>query len=1085
MICLFKAEAFRDFEEKPSPATFMGNGEIILNPSECYYSADVNGSWQLDMLHPMDPEGRYTFIEEDDVLVVDCKVAREQSNIRQAFRIRSVKPTESNKSISVIAYPIAWESIFDCPIDSIYIANCTADDVIDRLYSTAVNDAKYTLDSHLGTTEEQSIYISDSNLQELLNGDQEGTFKNLFNSEFVYDNYTYRIYPIGEIGNTDADMYNYKIDYGFNMTGFEMETSTTDLVTRIYPHSYEGWWIRGNKYVQSSRVSEHPYVYAKSVTYDDIKLVDIRDYNDTDPAPWTDTQLATQTAKAKIAGTVTSLSRKYLLKARDGDWDHPYKDSSVIRSNNPHEPDTPYDMDKDRYSLPFGYIFYSYNDAMGVLADKVIHAEFEGGNTLYSPDDQGLVGYISNENEPGLSDDELISVTGDNEEYMVFTDENFRTLIQDAIKEGFKWCETTEIAAWDWRYDCTYNDPTFNFLKSYHWIQDMNGWFYGDGNGHYIRNAWVEDDAWHHYWVDERGYWDYQYDDFETWRWWAVGEKWWYGTQNEDGTPKNYAAEQYIKEAESGNWYWFNGDGWFVDGTDKKWWYGTKDSSDIVQFRYHKVGNHIWWFDSAGYISDTLAYLDNYEWRTDETGNYYGDGSGHWFSNAWVEDSSSSHRWLDEDGYEDEDKKDTEEWTWHGSWENGWWYGSDEEEEDEEEEENSSNSSSTSTSTKTKDVLKRIKNICDAASGYTRDSFITAVSDELTGISYSKSSSLGKIDTILDEATGKSKTYLVIEIEDVIDSSGYDFDSEDPEDETASSPSGDTNVTTDSAKNYVKNQFLYISENKTWYWFDEQGYMTAAWLVDDNWEWHQDSLGWYYGDSKGSYPKGQWMKINSKWYFFGLNGYADETTDDFEDSKDGDSNNATYDSNREGIGSVSNQNSIDDVVYDRDREGVRAWIQDEFVKELYVVVKQQWDYLYGIMESQLKAYAEYELSCLDQPAVSITVDMAQLSNTINYERFAFLKDLYLGDRVYFNYSPLGISGELRVTSIKKDCILDDVAEVSFQTLSYHKSNNKLVMGLSNTTSSKGTIVTYTPEEAIEDGYGGFIKTGYGVDLTTL
>jgi hypothetical protein len=55
--------------------------------------------------------------------------------------------------------------------------------------------------------------------------------------------------------------------------------------------------------------------------------------------------------------------------------------------------------------------------------------------------------------------------------------------------------------------------------------------------------------------------------------------------------------------------------------------------------------------------------------------------------------------------------------------------------------------------------------------------------------------------------------------------------------------------------------------------------------------------------------------------------------------------------------------------------------------------------------------------------------------------------------------------------------------MTFQTVAYQRSG--WVKQLANTTAKTGTIIKYNLQDALEDGYGGYLKTGYGVDLTTL
>ena len=64
---------------------------------------------------------------------------------------------------------------------------------------------------------------------------------------------------------------------------------------------------------------------------------------------------------------------------------------------------------------------------------------------------------------------------------------------------------------------------------------------------------------------------------------------------------------------------------------------------------------------------------------------------------------------------------------------------------------------------------------------------------------------------------------------------------------------------------YPKGEFEYIDENKSWFYFDESGYMYA-----DKWLKHTDGH-WYYFDKDG-YMATSWKKINNKWYYFNRDG---------------------------------------------------------------------------------------------------------------------------------------------------------------------------------------------------------------------
>ena len=1026
MIRLFIPEQFRDFKNKQSPAPLSGNGDIVLCPTECYYEAEIGGTWKLTMNHPYDSNGKYNYIVKDSIIGVDGRVCREQSNPVQYFRVNTVRPQDD--SIEIIAYPIAWDSIHEVPINKVDYLDKTPNQIIADL--STIYPQKYTLDIRYESGATACIQAENTNLQEILNGNQDASFSNLFSSELVYDNYTYRILSGLQMGSDQA-MDN-KVLYAVNITGVDIEESVTDVVTRIIPVSYEGYTIHTNPYVDSAaHIQDHPIVFARSIKYDDVKLVDEQSEDDKKAGiPATYTQQITDECKAAITARVRQLSEEYLRKAHAGHWDHNFGNMPDF-TNNPHDPGKRYNEGKDRAALPYGYLFWSYTDSIGVLTQKV------------------LDNYIT-----------------DQDEYKVF---------EDAIKDGFKWCETTEIAGWDWRYTAEYDDDTYNFLKTYKWLKDDTGWWYGDGQGNYLTNAWVEDAPNKHYWVGSDGYWQPQWDDFDTWTWWTDSGGKWYGTKDSRGRAKNYAKEQYIYCSGKGNWYWFNGEGYFVDGSVKKWWYGTADGSDYVKFCFWKVDDKIYWFDGNGYVDTTLAYMDDFEWRTDENGSYYGDGKGHWMKSCWIEDSASKHYWVDEDGYWDEEKDDSNSWEWHGSWESGWWYGTADDDEDE--------SSGTNTSTSLSTIISNIQTILNNQASYTVVEFVDGIQDECDKKEHTSKSTLGKIEAKL--STTKAKSTMVSEIQAIID----DYNSSSTDSDT--SPSGSADEST--PLNYAKNQFLYVTENRTWYWFDKDGYMVAAWMTDASWAWDRDGTGWWYGDNEGTFPMGQWFKINGHWYFFKPDGYADETTDDFNASKTNGSESASYDSNREGIGDTTTEDEDKEGKYDENREGVKAWIQKGFIKSLKSTITDQHNTLVAVMEEQLASNAAYDLEYMAIPSLTITINFEQLYNTQNYEKYAYLKNNFLGDLVWVYSVKNQFEMVGRINSIKYDCINKKVCEVTLITdyEAYGKTrlknrNSSWINNMANSNlHTSGRIEEYHPKDALEDGYGGFIKTGYGVDLTTL
>lgn len=470
-----------------------------------------------------------------------------------------------------------------------------------------------------------------------------------------------------------------------------------------------------------------------------------------------------------------------------------------------------------------------------------------------------------------------------------------------------------------------------------------------------------------------------------------------------------------------------------------------------------------------------LYYIDSFRWCTDEHGYYYGDANGHWFRNCWIEDSSEKHYWVDADGYWDPQYDDTHKWAWQGNNTSGWWYGFEGDDE----------STETHKVTKPDNMFRALKGMHNYLGTTALTETVTTIASKckgyLNGLAYDSDSVAGHIVTICNNTTSYTKEEFLNALNSELDSASYDYTKDDDyyDEETDEEETIVTHVLV-----YAKNQYMYVSDSKTWYWFDEDGYLTAAWCVDNGvWDWKVDGVGWWYGDGNGSYPDGQWMKINSRWYFFDTDGYADTTTDDYSVPKAGSSDSATYDSNREGVGTTSTHSATSEATYDANREGVRAWIQDGFVSELSEVIAQADNDLKTTMERLLSNAANIDLAIMCKPNMSITIDFAMLANTRNYEKYAFLKDLYLGDHVYVYSKKYNMEAIERITSIKYDCITQEIIEMTFETKSYKKKG--FIPGLAKQLTSAGTIIKYNPQDAIETGYGDYLATGYGVDLTTL
>ena len=81
---------------KPGNTAFDRNGDMVLMPESATVHAVLNGDWDVKMIHPVDEDGRWKYIEDESV------VKMPSFNGDQLFRIKSKVKTESRIEITAV-----------------------------------------------------------------------------------------------------------------------------------------------------------------------------------------------------------------------------------------------------------------------------------------------------------------------------------------------------------------------------------------------------------------------------------------------------------------------------------------------------------------------------------------------------------------------------------------------------------------------------------------------------------------------------------------------------------------------------------------------------------------------------------------------------------------------------------------------------------------------------------------------------------------------------------------------------------------------------------------------------------------------
>lgn len=187
---------------------------------------------------------------------------------------------------------------------------------------------------------------------------------------------------------------------------------------------------------------------------------------------------------------------------------------------------------------------------------------------------------------------------------------------------------------------------------------------------------------------------------------------------------------------------------------------------------------------------------------------------------------------------------------------------------------------------------------------------------------------------------------------------------------------------------YLKDGWWFI--DGTYYYFDSEGYWDNETKFDDyQWDWVETADGkyWFGNPDKTfamTYVTNQWLKVGGDWYRFDANGYA--------------------------VGDTALENEV----IARFTSGMAQ------LKTLCETLNTQ---AFNLLYSQMRSYCTKLFNTgIDVPSVTITVNMADLSNTSEYAKYQHLEKIYLGDSVTALDYKHNISAVERIVSITYDCI---------------------------------------------------------------
>lgn len=232
------------------------NGDCALMPESCEADSVLNGSWELTLIHPIDPEGRYKEIAEGAVLSVPT-----QQGDRQRYRIyhRGKNDTE----VTAYARPVFFDSADEVFLMDKRPTEKTGQEALDVL----LEGTGYT--GFCDIAKKETAYYVRKNLMEALQGQEDQSFLSRWGGEILYDNK--KISILDHAGSFKGA----RAEFGYNLEAIKESVNMENVITRIVPVAYNGYTLPGGApWIDSPNIGKYPVIHIRTVEYPEIKMTE-------------------------------------------------------------------------------------------------------------------------------------------------------------------------------------------------------------------------------------------------------------------------------------------------------------------------------------------------------------------------------------------------------------------------------------------------------------------------------------------------------------------------------------------------------------------------------------------------------------------------------------------------------------------------------------------------------------------------------------------------------------------------------------------------------------------------------------------
>lgn len=240
------------YDSKAAKFTTLGLGTIT--PSQCEITEELNGRYELELIHPYDDRGKYDLLQKDRIIGVDTPRGR------QHFRIYKI--TGTLDEIKVNARHIFYDLLGNFIEDVNYFG--PANNCLQEIKNNFNYQTNFTLETNIQNSG-RIIIEKENPVTALLGNDEEKPkFIQAFSGELLRDNHNVKI-----LTNIGQDR-GYTIRYGKNLLGLDVEEDTSNIVTRLLAISDSGF----QTYQDSPKINDYPFI---KVGYENFDASDIKE----------------------------------------------------------------------------------------------------------------------------------------------------------------------------------------------------------------------------------------------------------------------------------------------------------------------------------------------------------------------------------------------------------------------------------------------------------------------------------------------------------------------------------------------------------------------------------------------------------------------------------------------------------------------------------------------------------------------------------------------------------------------------------------------------------------------------------------